>query len=113
MANITPRPRAQLTQPPAPAAAEVKPRVWVQLASGPNAAALPDQFRRLKSRHKDVLEGISGYVAQSSDRARLVVGPFRSKSEANIFAEDLESVNLDAFSWTSTPGDQIRKLPLE
>ena len=93
------------------AVGEVRPRVWVQLASGPNGAALPDQFARLKRRHKDVFEGISGYIAEGSDRSRLLIGPFRNTREANIFVEDLESVNVNAFSWTSSPGDPIRKLP--
>jgi hypothetical protein len=111
LASLRPQTRQQLTNP-APSS-QGKPRVWVQLASGPNAAALPEQFRRLKTRHRDVLEGISGYVAQGPDRARLLIGPFKDKSDANIFVEDLESLNVSAFSWTSTPGDQIRKLPTE
>ena len=109
VASITPDIRARLT--PTGGLSEVRPRVWVQLASGPNAAALPDQFRRMKSRHKTVFEGISGYVAEAPDRARLLIGPFKDRFDANIFVEDLESVNVNAFSWTSRPGDAIRKLP--
>ena len=33
--------------------------------------------------------------------------------EANIFAEDLASVRVDAFTWTNQPGQAIRKLPTE
>jgi len=95
------------------ASAMTRPRVWVQLASGRNAEALPDQFRRIKSRHKDLLEGISGYVAESAERSRLLIGPFKSVSDANIFVEDLESVSVNAFSWTSPPGQLIRKLSTE
>jgi Flp pilus assembly protein TadD len=109
VASITPEIRARLR--PSGALSEVKPRVWVQLASGANATALPDQFRRIKSRHKDVFEGLSGYVAESPDRARLLIGPFKNRSDANIFVEDLASINVNAFSWTSRPGDAIRKLP--
>jgi Flp pilus assembly protein TadD len=109
VASVPPNIRARLT--PSGALSEVRPRVWVQLASGPNAAALPDQFRRMKSRHKDVFEGISGYVAEEPDRARLLIGPFKDRSDANIFVQDLESLNVSAFSWTSRPGDAIRKLP--
>ena len=85
----------------------------MQLASGTNSTALPEQFRRLKSKHGDVLEGMSGYVAQSDDRARLLIGPFKSQSDAEIIIEDLESVRVDAFSWTSPPGLTIRKLSTE
>jgi len=87
-----------------------KEKIWLQLASGANSEALPEHFRRLKARNRELLEGISGYVAESADRARLLIGPFRNRSEAEIFAEDLESSSVDAFSWTSPPGAAIRKL---
>lgn len=99
---------ATATPPPAtPAAAS---RIWLQLASGDNAGALPDQFRRMKSRHREVFDGVSGYVAEGPDRARLLIGPFKSKSEADIFAEDLASLSVRAFSWTNPAGQPIRKL---
>ena len=90
-----------------------RPRIWVQLASGSNSAALPDQFRRMKSRNRELFEGISGYVAETADRARLLIGPFKSVADANIFVEDLETVRVNAFSWTSPPGQSIRKLSTE
>jgi tetratricopeptide (TPR) repeat protein len=88
-------------------AAPSRPKVWLQLASGPNAQALPEQFRRMKSRNKDLFDGISGYVAKGGDRARLVIGPFRGPSDAEIFAEDLQTAGIDAFSWTNSESDQI------
>jgi hypothetical protein len=90
-----------------------QPKVWLQLASGANAQALPDQFKRLKARNRDLFDGISGYVAKSPDRARLVIGPFRGSSDAEIFAEDLHTVGVDAFSWTNSPSDQIVPLGTE
>ncbi len=82
-------------------------KVWLQLASGPNPQALPDEFRRLKSRNRELFNGISGYVARSSDRARLLIGPFRGPSDAEIFAEDLQTVGIESFSWTNSESDQI------
>jgi Flp pilus assembly protein TadD len=111
IASIPPRMRSQLPQSAGPSAAG--PRIWVQLASGTNADALPGQFRRLKSRNSDIFEGLSGYVAEAPDRSRLLIGPFKSASDANIVIEDLESVRVDAFSWTSPPGQTIRKLSTE
>jgi Flp pilus assembly protein TadD len=100
-------------RPAGSASPATRPRIWVQLASGSNPDALPDQFQRMKSRHRDLFDGISGYVAESADRARLLIGPFKSVSDANIFIDDLASVRVDAFSWTSPPGQMIRKLPTE
>jgi hypothetical protein len=111
MASIPPQIRAQL--PPSAGPSAAKPRLWVQLASGTNSGALPEQFRRLKKRNSDIFEGLSGYVAETPDRSRLLIGPFKSPADANIVIEDLESVRVDAFSWTSPPGQTIRKLSTE
>lgn len=93
---------------PQVAAATPRPsRIWLQLASGPNAEALPNQFQRLKKRNSDLFDGIKGYVARSPDRARLLIGPFRSASDAETFAEDLGSVNVNAFKWTNSEADTI------
>ena len=105
---------ATLAKPKVQAAtAPAKPKVWLQLASGSNADALPEQFRRLKSRHRSLFDGISGYVAKSGEKARLVIGPFRGSSDAEIFAEDLDSVGIDAFRWTNSQTDRIVPLGTE
>jgi Flp pilus assembly protein TadD len=88
-------------------------KVWLQLASGENASSLPAEFDRMKRRNSDLFDGISGYVIDDGTRARLLVGPFRNSRDAGIFADDLASVNIDAFTWTSKPGQAIRKLPNE
>ena len=111
IASVTParpqRVRSAATQ------AEDKPRIWLQLASGSNAGALPAQFKRLSARYKDLFDGISGYVAEGPDRARLLIGPFKTSRDAEVFADDLASVNVDAFSWTSPAGLAVRKLSSE
>jgi hypothetical protein len=103
VANIAPPARRTST----PRAATGQPRIWLQLASGQNSAALPTEFNRLKSRNRDLFDGITGYVAKSSDRARLVIGPFRGASDAETFKQDLETVGIDAFNWTNSESDQI------
>lgn len=82
-------------------------KIWLQLASGTNASALPSQFERIKSQDKELFEGIPGYVAKSTDRARLVIGPFRSADDADTLAADLETVHVNAFKWSNSESDQI------
>jgi Flp pilus assembly protein TadD len=99
---------------PAPIRAAVSQRrIWLQLASGANSSALPIEFRRMKLRNRDLFDGISGFVAQSSDRARLVIGPFRGPSDAETFKADLETVGIDAFNWTNSESDKIVPLGTE
>ncbi len=88
-------------------------KVWLQLASGSNVAAMPDQFRRIKRSTRDLLDGIEGHVAEEDNRVRLLIGPFKDKADANIFAQDLDALNVNAFSWINRPGQPVRKLPLE
>ncbi|MEA3057527.1 MAG: hypothetical protein QOF34_342 [Sphingomonadales bacterium] len=102
----------QQLQPPR--AAQFAPqKIWLQLASGSNAAALPSQFERIRARDRDLFQGITGYVAKSADRARLVIGPFRSAADAETFAADLDTVNISAFKWSNSPTDQIVPLATE
>jgi hypothetical protein len=98
---------APVRKPAAVQPARTAPKIWLQLASGPNADALSGQFNRMKSRHRDLFEGIRGYVARGPGRSRLLIGPFRGPSDAQIFAEDLKSVDIDSFSWTNSESDQI------
>lgn len=88
-------------------------KIWLQLASGQNTAALQSQFRRMKSRNSNLFDGIKGYVAKGPDRSRLVIGPFRGASDAKIFADDLDTVGIDSFSWTNSPSDTIVPLGTE
>ena len=92
---------------------DTKHRYWVQLASGQNPGALPSQFNRIKMRAPDMMDGLKPYLAQEPDRVRLLVGPFANSDDARDFAEGLESARVNAFSWTSDPGQLIRKLPTE
>jgi len=98
---------------PAQPTAVARPgKVWLQLASG-SADALPRQFERMKSENRDLFDGITGFVAKSPDRARLVIGPFRGQSDAEIFAGDLETVGIDASKWTNSASDRIVPLATE
>ena len=98
---------------PAQKAAAAHPgKVWLQLASG-SADALPKQFQRLKSQNRELFDGITGFVAKSPDRDRLVIGPFRGQSDAEIFAEDLQTIGIDAAKWTNSDSDRIVPLGTE
>ncbi|MEO6359195.1 MAG: SPOR domain-containing protein [Sphingomicrobium sp.] len=88
-------------------------RYWVQVASGASSVALPAELRRIRTRSEDLLKGVSGYIAEEPGRTRLLVGPFRSSSDAEIFAEELGVTGVDAFRWISPEGQVVRKLTTE
>ena len=113
-----PEPQAQAVQvaysapPPRPASVQRtatidESKVWLQLASGRNADALSEQFDRMKRDNSHLFDGITAYVAEGGDRARLVIGPFRGPSDAKIFADDLRSVGIASFRWSNSDSDRI------
>jgi Flp pilus assembly protein TadD len=106
-------PAVQQNAAPQRTSAAFRPKIWLQLASGENADDLASRFHRLKSRNPDLFDGITPYLARSSDRARLLVGPFRGASDASIFADDLKTVGVDAFRFTNSQTDRIAPLATE
>lgn len=102
--------------PPAPSVvqrtgAAFEPGIWLQLASGSDIDALAEQYRHLKARNPDIFDGIKPFIARSSDGARLVIGPFRGNSDAEILSEDLQSVGVSPLKWTNSQSDRIAPLP--
>jgi len=87
-------------------------KIWLQLASG-NPSALPDQFRRFRSRDPSLFSGINGYVANDGQKARLVIGPFHSGDDARLFAEALSGDDITSFNWTSDPDQPVTRLPAQ
>ncbi|HEX2803621.1 MAG TPA: hypothetical protein VHN55_06530 [Sphingomicrobium sp.] len=86
-------------------------RIWLQLASGDNAHALPGEFRKIRSRNPSLFTGLNGFVAQTDSRARLLIGPFHSQRDARLFSDALSSESIRSFTWTSHPGQVVRELP--
>jgi tetratricopeptide (TPR) repeat protein len=84
-------------------------KIWLQLASGTSSADLPHEFKRIRSRDPSLFAGLGGWVAEGP-RARLLIGPFHTADDAREFADALATVSIKAFSWTSQPGQVVRKL---
>ena len=103
-------------RPPVPAVtqrtvAAFQPKIWLQLASGANSDDFAGRFERLKAKDPELFEGIKPYVARSGEGSRLVIGPFRGASDAELFAEDLESIGVSPMKWTNSQADRIAPLP--
>ena len=90
-----------------------EPKIWLQLASGQNVDELARRFEHLKSDNPDLFDGIRPYVSQGVERARLLVGPFRGPSDAEIFAGDLKTIGIDAYRFTNSQTDRIAPLVAE
>jgi hypothetical protein len=67
----------------------------------------------MKAKDPELFKGITPYMAQSGDGARLVIGPFRGTSDAELFAEDLETIGVSPLKWTNSQADRIAPLPAQ
>ncbi len=98
------------TLPPASLAVPAPSRVWVQLASGSDEAALAAQFARVAARKPDLFTGIRPFVSTVGERTKLLIGPFKDRENSEIFIEELADARIDGFSWVSPAGQPVRKL---
>ena len=63
--------------------------------------------------NSDLFAGLRPYVSRSADGARLLIGPFRGTSDAQILSEDLETVGISASRWSNSQSDRIAPLTTE
>jgi hypothetical protein len=85
-------------------------KIWLQLATGDDSGDFPQQFRRIRSKKPSLFTGINGFVAQTGNRSRLLIGPFHTQEDARLFADALQTARIDSLSWTSQPGQVINSL---
>ncbi len=84
---------------------------WVQLAGGSNQDRMGAEYRKLAAKAGSPLKSRSGYVTEGKDYFRLLVGPFKTASEAQEFVTRLDKAGVDSFRWTRNPAHiRIEKL---
>ena len=104
-----PRPREEAKPPPPPAHPS---RIWVQVATGRDKAALAFDWRRMSRQAEAAFRGKSAHVSDWGRTNRLLTGPFPSEAAANQFIQQLRRADLDgAFVWTSPAGQVVDALP--
>jgi len=87
-------------------------KIWLQLAEG-NVDGLSAKYRRLIAQDRDLFTGIKPYVARTGDDALLLIGPFRGPSDADFFAEDLETLGVHSSKYINSQTDRIAPLATE
>lgn len=98
--------------PPRPETTKLKhpSRIWVQVAGGANAAALPKEWQRLKAKAPALLGKQAAYRAPGKTINRLLIGPFKDNAAANDLVNELKKAGLSGFRFTSAEGDEITPL---
>jgi Flp pilus assembly protein TadD len=91
---------------------QAQPKVWLQLASG-NLEGLSAKYRRLIAQDRQLFTGIKPYVASTGNQSLLLIGPFRGASDADFFAEDLETLGVHSSKYINSQTDRIAPLAEE
>lgn len=103
------RPKAE--QPAKPPPPSHPSRIWVQVATGRDKAALGFDWRRLIRKAPEVFRGKRGQVSDWGQTNRLLTGPFESTAAANAFVAQLRRADIDgSFVWTSPAGQVVDAL---
>ena len=100
---------AAAAKPPPPSHAS---RIWVQIATGRDKAALGFDWRRMNRQGETVLKGKRSYISGWGQTNRLLTGPFDTEAAASSFIAQLRRADIDgAFLWTSPAGQVVDALP--
>lgn len=98
---------------PKPAPPSHPSRIWVQIATGRDKAALAFDWRRMSREAAAVLRGKQPSVAAWGRTNRLLTGPFPTEAAANSFMAQLRRAGIDdPFIWTSPAGQVVDALPV-
>ena len=86
-------------------------RIWVQVATGRDKAALGSDWRRMVKDDPAVFKGKKAFLTAWGQSNRLLAGPFESQKEAAAFLAALKKAGLPgAFAWTSAAGQVVDPL---
>ena len=86
-------------------------RIWIQLATGRDKAALGYDFRRISREAETAFKNKRSFVSNWGQTNRLLTGPFETEAAANAFLGQLRRANVNgAFVWTSPTGQVVDAL---
>ena len=84
-------------------------RIWVQVAGGANASALPKEWSAVSAKHPE-LKAKGPYTAKNRATNRLLAGPFKTEAEAQAAVVKLRKAGIGAFQWKSDEGEAVQKI---
>ena len=109
-----PREKPPEPPPPPPPPEPPKPaypsRVWVQVATGKDTAALAFDWRRFSRSATDLLKNRKPYTAKWGETNRMVTGPFDSRKAALEMVDKLKAEGIDSFMFVSDEGQEVKPL---
>ena len=85
-------------------------RYWVQVAGGANKATLPKAWAALVEKSPKLLAGRSPSSVHYRFTNRLMIGPFKSESEAQAWVNTAAKAGFSSFPVTTQAGEVVDKV---
>jgi Flp pilus assembly protein TadD len=107
-----PAPKPEPKKPPVkkkPEPPKHPARIWVQVAGGANANALPREWSDVTAKAAE-LKGKGPWTAKNRATNRLLAGPYKSDGEAQAAVARLRKAGIGAFRWNSDDGEAVEKI---
>ncbi|MEQ1539336.1 MAG: hypothetical protein ABL928_10455 [Sphingorhabdus sp.] len=86
------------------------PRIFVQVATGADAAGLGYDYRRMAKKNAALFASHDGWTASWGKTRRLLVGPFSDMKSAKKWEADFRKAGGDGFVWQSDKNAEVEKL---
>jgi Flp pilus assembly protein TadD len=86
------------------------PRVWVQVATGANESGLGITWKRLREKAPDAFKGLSASYTPFKATNRVLVGPFKSNTEARALVNTMSKAGISGNTFASEAGQEILKI---
>ena len=102
--KVEPPPPAKPPKPVHPA------RHWVQIATGKDLKALGFDWRRIARKAEGKLDGMGPFTTPWVEANRLLAGPYKSAAEARKIMNDLKTLGIDSFTFSSAEGEKVDPL---
>lgn len=83
---------------------------FVQLASGAHADRMAGEYKKIRAKKPALFSGKSAQVTRGKDLFRLVIGPFKSKTDSGDFVNQLSKAGIDGFPYTAPDGMTFEKI---
>jgi tetratricopeptide (TPR) repeat protein len=110
VSEAQPAPSPEPEPVPEPEAPAHPARIWVQVATGSDLAALGFDWRRIARRAGDLLDRFTPHTVAWGQTNRLLAGPVESREDARDLINALNRKGLDSFRYTSPEGREIQEL---
>ena len=113
---VAPAPKTDTVTAKAEAAAKVakqpvtSPRIYVQIATGADAAGLGFDYRRMAKKTPALFTNQNGWTSPWGKTRRLLVGPFADQKSAKKWEADFRKAGGDGFVWQSDKNAEVEKL---